>query len=237
MQAPEVGPAGPIFVSSGRLTPPYLRSWSKRCLNSTCNRVDESGKLDRTGPSCHPVFLICGTDNHRYIRVATIRPCRFEKHCVGRGTCRATQEEEVATHRMVYAVTANSEEQPRQSLRLLPAGSVERAPISWSSAVNQIGRMKCRIKRGREDVVFKRDADSIICAVLCDDEVEWIEVSQVKYLTSDLLVLEVRHGRSVAIFHDSQLGLSLLSRLGLLLGRLRFTLLDLFLGKGHYLFD
>lgn len=97
--------------------------------------------------------------------------------------------------------------------------------------------MMRRIKCGGEDMVFKRDTDSIICAVMCDHDAEWIEVSQVKYLTSDLLVLEVRHGRSVAIFHDSQLGFSLLSRLGLLLGRLRFTLLDLFLGKGHYLFD
>ena len=86
-------------------------------------------------------------------------------------------------------------------------------------------------------MVFKCDTDSIVCVVMCDDEAEWIEVSQAKYLTSDLLVLEVRHGRSVAIFHDSQLGLALFSRLGLLLGRLRLTLLDLFLGKGHHLFD
>ena len=97
--------------------------------------------------------------------------------------------------------------------------------------------MKPWIESGSEDMVFKCDTDSIICVVMCHDEAEWIEVSQVKLLTSDLLVLEVRHGRSVAIFHDSQLGLALLSRLGLLLGRLRFTLLDLFLGKGHYFFD
>ncbi len=79
-------------------------------------------------------------------------------------------------------------------MRQFPASFIESTPVSWPTAVDQIGSVVGWIEYRRENVVLERYPNGIIRFVVCDVEDEWIKMGQIKDLTPDLLVFEVGHG-------------------------------------------
>ena len=96
-----------------------------------------------------------------------------------------------------------SAEELRQIAGQLPASFIESAPVSRPTAVDRIGGVVGLIECCSENVAFERDPHGIIRFVVSDVEDEWIEMGQIEDLTAGPLDFEVRHGRSVRIFHNS----------------------------------